>query len=327
MLTVRRDHPQVEVIVITGCGSLETAAAGIRSGVCDYIQKPFDAGQVSASVDRALVRQRARNQLGVFLEELGGVVGRDREVAAILGDVRRSELLQAQLSGILESNNAAERRAPDEPPQTLAFLEALADTIEIRDPHLSGHARRVAYYATLLAERVQLSTADPSQLRISALLHDIGKLGVPTELLSRETALLPAEREVIEQHSEIGSRLLEPLDLPSAVVTAVHHHHEWWDGTGYPDGLAGEQIPRDSRIIAIADAFDTMSNGRGYRAALDHDAIEREFERFAGIQFDPDLVKEFLAILESGEWELDADLVADVIAETRTTGPRDAAAS
>lgn len=327
MRTVRSEHPQVEIIVITGCGSLETAAAGIRSGVCDYLQKPFDAGQVFASVDRALARQRARDRLSIFLEELGGVVGRDREACAILMDVRRSEELRGELGRILEANSGAGQETPLEPPRSLEFLEALVDTIETRDQNFRGHARRVAYYSVLLADRGRLSVSDQSRLRIAAVLHDIGKLGVPTELLSRTGALVTAEREVVKQHAEIGSRLLGPLDLPASVVTAVRHHHEWWDGTGYPDGLAGEQISVEARIIAIADAFDTMSHGRPYRASLAHGAIEREFQRFAGIQFDPSLVKEFLGILESGDWQLDAELVADVVAEARATGPRDAMAS
>ncbi|MBW2664900.1 MAG: HD domain-containing protein, partial [Deltaproteobacteria bacterium] len=142
-----------------------------------------------------------------------------------------------------------------------------------------------------------------------------------TDLLLRDGALSKEEREIVEKHSEIGSRLLKPLDIPASVVTAIQHHHEWWDGRGYPDGLSGEDIPLAARIIAIADAFDTMNCEPPYRAALDQSAIEAEFKRFAGVQFDPDLVKEFLVILETGVCDIDAELVANAISETAAPEP------
>jgi len=315
MRTIRGEHPQVEVIVITGCGTLESAAAGIRSGICDYLQKPFDVVQVSASVTRALARQRARNRLTRFLERLGEVVGRDRDAHVILGDVQRSQNLKGRLGGILADRSGTDGRAID-PPRTLEFLEVLSETIETKDHFMKGHARRVALYASLIADRICLSAEDQARLRIAAFLHDIGKVGVPTELLMCADALDPAQRELVEQHPEIGARLLEPLDIPIAVAAAIRHHHEWWDGSGYPDGLSGEEIPLMSRVIGVAEAFDTMNGDRPYRQALGRAAIFAEFERFAGVQFDPDLVKEFLAILQTGICDVDADYVADVISET-----------
>ena len=105
--------------------------------------------------------------------------------------------------------------------------------------------------------------------RSAAFLHDLGKVGVPTDLLLRAGALDPSERSLVEQHPEIGQRLLEPLAIPAAISSAVRHHHEWWDGTGYPDGLSGEKIPLAARIIGVVDAFDAMSSDRPYRRALD----------------------------------------------------------
>jgi response regulator RpfG family c-di-GMP phosphodiesterase len=322
MRTIRSEYPEVEVIIITGCGSLESAAEGIRSGICDYLQKPFDVVQVSASVARALSRHRARTRLSSFLRELGGVVGRDRDAHAILDDVQRSQKLKGRLGGLLE--NCARSDSDSElldPPRTVEFLEVLAETIETKDRFMRGHARRVAFYCSLIADRLCLSAEEQSRVRIAGFLHDIGKVGVPTDLLLRDGALTREEREVVEQHSEIGSRLLKPLDIPAAVATAIHHHHEWWDGRGYPDGLSGEEIPLTARIIAIADAFDTMNCEPPYRTALDRGAIHAELRRFAGVQFDPDLVKEFLAIVETGACDGDAQIVADVIAETMTPEP------
>ncbi len=301
MRVIRAEHPQVALIIITGCGSVESAAEGIRHGICDYLQKPFDVVQVTASVTRALERQRARTRLAAFLEELGTVVGHDREAHLLLDDLERSQQLKGRLGDLLE-DGASRDAAPGDPrsARTTEFLEVLAETIETKDRFMRGHSRRVALYASLLADRLGLASGERDRLRIAAFLHDIGKVGVPTDLLLRDGALDTAERDRVERHPEIGLKLLGPLDVPSAVAAAIRHHHEWWDGTGYPDGLAGPDIPLTARIIAIADAFDAMSTDRPYRDALSRRVVIAEFERFAGSQFDPDLVQEFLAIIDSG---------------------------
>ncbi len=318
MRLVRSEFPQVEIIVITGCGTLESATSGIRYGICDYLQKPFDVVQVSGSVMRALSRQRARTRLSAFLEELGQVVGKERDAHAIVTDVERSQKLRGRLGGIFgERGPASEPNhgAPLDPPRTIEFLEVLAETIETKDRFMRGHARRVAFYAGLLADRLCLSAQEHEHVRISAFLHDLGKIGVPTDLLLRAGALDVKERQLVEQHPEIGARLLKPLDVPSAIPLAIRHHHEWFDGSGYPDGVAGEEIPLSARIISVADAFDAMSCDRPYRRALDRQVITNEFQRFSGTQFDPELAKEMLALLETGVWDVDPQMLAQSVGE------------
>jgi HD-GYP domain-containing protein (c-di-GMP phosphodiesterase class II) len=144
-------------------------------------------------------------------------------------------------------------------------------------------------------------------------------VGVPTDLLLRSGGLEASERKLVEQHSDIGSRLLKPLAIPSAISAAIRHHHEWWDGTGYPDGLSGKQIPQVARIIGIVDAFDAMSNDRPFRSALDRSVVIDELRRFSGIQFDPEITNEFLLILESGACDIDPEILADAIADARDT--------
>ena len=143
----------------------------------------------------------------------------------------------------------------------------------------------------------------------------MGKVGVPTDLLLRAGALDTSERALVEQHPDIGSRLLKPLAIPAAISAAIRCHHEWWDGTGYPDGLAGKQIPVGARIIGLVDAFDAMSSDRPFRTALDRSVIVDELRRFSGTQFDPEIVKEFLLILESGTCDVDPEVLADAIAD------------
>jgi len=314
MRAVRTEFPQVEVIIITGCGTLASATDGIRFGICDYLEKPFDVVQVSAAVARALERRQARTRLTCFLEELGQVVGRDRDARALLHDVQRSQKLRGRLGGLLQDRTTAspvQAEAQGEAVRSIEFLEVLAETIETKDRFMRGHARRVAVYSSLLADRLSLSTREHEQVRIAAFLHDLGKVGVPTDLLLRAGALEPGERAIVEEHPAIGARLVEPLDIAPAIRQAIRHHHEWWDGSGYPDGLAAEEIPLAGRVISIADAFDAMSCDRPYRRALSRSVVIGELTRFAGVQFDPHLTKEFLAVLESGV--CDVELVADAL--------------
>ena len=319
MRTLRREFPQIEVIVITGCGSIESAAEGVRAGICDYLQKPFDVVQVGAAVARALSRRAARVRLTRFLEQLGTVVGRDRDVLSIVQDVERSTRLRGRLSNLFDATVRDTGDTVGDVHRSLDLLEVLAETIEAKDRFMRGHARRVAVYAGLLAERIGLPSSEQELVRIAAFLHDVGKVGVPTQLLLREGALDPGERAIVEEHPEIGARLVEPLDVAPAISQALRHHHEWWNGNGYPDGIAGEAIPLIARIVSVADAFDAMSCDRPYRRALARPVILSEFERFSGVQFDPELCKAFLAVLDSGADEVDSQLVADAIADARTS--------
>jgi len=306
MRTIRAQHPDVEIVVITGCGSVASAAEGIRAGICDYLQKPFDVVQVTAAAARAFARGRARRRLVHFLDALGHEVGRDRDAAALLRDVHTSHKLRGRLGDLFDRAAGPVDPAAAGAKPTVEFLEVLAETIETKDRFMRGHARRVADHVGLLAERVGISGVELEHLRIAAFLHDLGKVGVPTDLLLRPGALDGNERAVVEEHPAIGARLLGPLDLPAGIVAAVRHHHEWWDGTGYPDGLAGEEIPRAARVIAVADAFDAMSSDRPYRGALPRATVLGELRRYAGVQFDPELAHAFAELVESGECDTDA---------------------
>ncbi|MDJ0848993.1 MAG: response regulator [Myxococcota bacterium] len=295
--TLRAEYPRVGVIVITGCGTLESAVEAVRLGISDYLQKPFDVVHVAAAVGRALTQKHSLTRLVDFLEQLGSLVGCDRESEAVVGDVERSQKMRSQIETLFRTS------APSGPlgtgPRTEEFLVVLAETLESKDSFIHGHARRVASYSSLLAERLQLSNRERHDLRLAAFLHDLGKVGIPTGLLDHEGPLSAAELELVQQHPALGERLLRPLEIAPGVMAAVRHHHEWWDGTGYPDGLAGDDIPLAARIIAIADTYDAMISDRPYRTALPPEAAAEELRRFAGTQFDTDLVFEFLAVLDS----------------------------
>ena len=230
------------------------------------------------------------------------MVGHERNAHAILEDVQRSQKLRGRLGDLFERGGARPDLGSDatDPTRTAEFLEVLAETIENKDHFMRGHAHRVAFYSSLLSDRLNLSAAEHELVRISAFLHDLGKVGVPTDLLLREGTLDDEERAIVEKHPEIGARLIKPLDLKSSISLAIRHHHERWDGNGYPDGLAGEEIPFAARVICIADAFDAMTCSRPYRPAMEREMVCAELRRAAGEQFDPNLAKEFLSVLETG---------------------------
>lgn len=318
MRMIRGEFPDVELIVITGHGTLESATEGIRWGVADYLQKPFDVMQVTAAVYRALARRRGRSRLVRFLEELGDAVGREADVSSILERVEVNPELRGRLGELL-AKQVSDFPPADvfDPDRVLPFFEVLAQAVETQDPYQRGHGRRVAFFATLLADRLCLSAEQKRATRIAAFLHDIGKVGVPGETLARRGDLSEPERRAVERHCEIGGRLLGPLALGEDIVAAVRFHHERWDGCGYPNGLARDEIPLGARIVQIADAFDAMTSDRPWRGVRTQAAALAELRREAGRQFDPALAKEFVALVESGVCELDLELVADAVSSAQ----------
>lgn len=300
--TLRSEFPHIGVIVITGCGSVESAAEGVRLGISDYLQKPFDVVQVNQAVARCLGRHEQRDRLVRFLDELGEAVGHQDELPKVLEQVGIDPGARSQVANLLDRLGSEENGGPRL--ETAAFLEVLATTVESQSGFLRGHARRTAFYAGLVADALELPTEEREHVRTAGFLHDIGKIGVPSQLLMRPAALTPAERSVVERHPDVGARLVEPLALPTAVVSGIRYHHEWWDGRGYGDGLFGDQIPLSARIIALADAFDAMSCDRPYRKALPEGVVRRELGQYAGVQFDPALTREFLQIIEVAQLEL-----------------------
>jgi diguanylate cyclase (GGDEF)-like protein/putative nucleotidyltransferase with HDIG domain len=175
---------------------------------------------------------------------------------------------------------------------------SLARAVDSRDAYTGSHSERVATLSAEIAEHFGLSAEDVELTRLAGSLHDLGKLAIPEEILRKPASLSDAERLVLERHPQIGYRMLESLGV-DPIAYWVLHHHERWDGGGYPDGLAGERIPLGARIIFVSDAFDAMTSDRLYREGLTYEAAVAEVERCAGSQFDPDVVNAFLAFIGS----------------------------
>jgi putative nucleotidyltransferase with HDIG domain len=177
-------------------------------------------------------------------------------------------------------------------------VETLIRAIQARDRYTSGHSARVSRYSLLVAEKFGFGNKEKHELYLAAILHDIGKIGIPDELLNREGKLTADQMRQIRSHVTLGASMLKALGEMNPVVPLILHHHEAWDGSGYPDGLKGEEIPLMSRILAVADAYDAMTSDRPYRKALTVMDTVDEIRRYSGRTFDPKVVDAFLEVLE-----------------------------
>lgn len=193
----------------------------------------------------------------------------------------------ADFLGIYHENTA---RYVEQRTLFLGTLQALTASIDAKDRYTCGHSERVAYLARSLALGARLGSETAEQYRIAGLVHDVGKIGIPEAVLCKNGHLTDQEYEQIKRHPVIGYDILKDIPPLAEVLPAVLYHHERWDGTGYPEGLRGDQIPLIGRMFALADTFDAMSSTRSYRPALPRDVVMAEFKRCARTQFDPDMV-------------------------------------
>ncbi len=183
--------------------------------------------------------------------------------------------------------------------QALGTLQALSAAVDEKDSYTARHSLGVTNWAHVIGVAAGLSQAEQATLERAGLLHDLGKIGVPESVLLKPDRLTEEEFELIREHSEAGARILETIPFLDDVVTVVRHHHECWDGTGYPRGLAGEEIPYLARVLAVADAYDAMTTDRPYRAAISAEAACRELLDCSGTQFDPAIVALFVECRET----------------------------
>jgi putative nucleotidyltransferase with HDIG domain len=194
-----------------------------------------------------------------------------------------------------------ERLMDDQQKMYLNFISSAAKAIEAKDRYTHGHSERVSEYAVKIARHLELDIAALESVRVAALLHDIGKIGLQDAILLKPSSLTQDEFNLVKQHPVIGADILTPLKLDEMVLDGVKHHHERWDGTGYPEGKQGNDISMVARIIAVADAFDAMTSSRPYRKSLSLEMAVEEINKCGGTQFDPEIVNSFLQVLEYEE--------------------------
>ncbi|MEA2022150.1 MAG: HD domain-containing protein [Candidatus Caldatribacteriota bacterium] len=178
------------------------------------------------------------------------------------------------------------------------IIKALAQAIEAKDPYTHGHSIRVMEYANLITQKLDLPVKDKESIKFAAVLHDIGKIGISEIVLNNSDKLISEQYNEIKQHPIIGQNIIQPIELLEPIQPLIRHHHEWFNGNGYPDGLSRENIPFGARILAVVDAYDAMKSDRPYRKSLSEERAIQELKHGSGSQFDPDLVKIFLEILK-----------------------------
>jgi putative nucleotidyltransferase with HDIG domain len=276
---IKSQDPDVDVIMVTGVVDFETAVGTIRQGASDYVSKPFNLEEVRIVAERTLEKRRLIRENRDYQQRLElKVADRTRE---LVEKNREVEALYTELEESYEST-----------------LEAMITALDFRDNETHGHSRRVVEYAVLVAQAMGVGEPDLSWIRRGAILHDVGKIGVSDAILRKPGKLDAAEWDEMKRHPEMGYRMLKHIRFLKPALDIVHCHQERWDGSGYPHGLRGEQIPLGARIFAAVDTFDAMTSDRPYRAALSIEAARDEIRRFSGIQFDPRVAEAFLSIEE-----------------------------
>lgn len=265
---VKAVRPTMMFIIMTGYPEIELAVEAIHLGVNDFLIKPFDLELAVFSVKKALEQKKMEEELESYHRSLKKLV-----------EERTEKLQQAYLTlkkAYLDS------------------VKVLAEAIDAKDTYTRGHSDRVRRMSLQIAVSLEFTEERTEVLEYGALLHDIGKIGIEDEILRKPGPLSPEELQTIQQHPLVGVKIVEGIEFFKDKIPMIRSHHEHFDGKGYPDGLVGEAIPLEARIIAVPDAFDAMASLRPHRRAMSLEDILLEMEKYKGKQFDPNILEIFL---------------------------------
>lgn len=258
-------EPSVAILMLTAVNDATTAALCMQRGAMDYLTKPIDLADLARAILRAIRRRDSlveQANLNQWLKE---------EVAVRTAELKRERAKLERLS--------------------VATLEALVNALEAKDPYLRGHSTRVADLAALIAGEVGLGDEQVEQIRMAGRLHDIGKIGIREEILNKEGPLTTEEYEQVKLHATVGHQILAPLVHLGDIIAYVRSHHERWDGQGYPDGLASEQIPLGARILGAAEIYDALTTSRPYQEKMPPEFAVDRMRDLSGSVLDPEVYR------------------------------------
>jgi putative nucleotidyltransferase with HDIG domain len=272
----KEKYPDMPVIMVTAVHDISVALAAIRNGAYDYLLKPFEREQLLAMVRRALEHRRLKLENRAYQSNLESLVA------------ARTEQLRQAMTDLERSYDIT--------------LEALGDALDLKDAETEGHSKRVTAFTIAIARAMGLSQDKIRVIARGAFLHDIGKMAIPDAILRKPGALTEAETEIMREHCFRGYQMLKKIPFLSEASEIVYAHQERFDGTGYPRGLSGKDIPLGARIFSVADTLDAITSDRPYRAAQTIQVAREEVERFSGRQFDPEVVRVFLEMPDT-IWE------------------------
>ena len=281
---IKAHDADIDVIMVTGMVDTDVAIDSIRKGACDYVTKPFNLHDVLLTVDRTVEKRR--------LIEENREYQRDLEVKV----AERTEELSRKNKEIQSLFNELKTAFGEIQTTYESTLEALIAALDTRDSETQGHSMRVAEFTALVARHMGITEPELTDIRRGALLHDVGKIGIPDAILRKPGPLTAEEWEIMRKHPELGFEMLKGITFLEGAVPIVVAHQEKYDGTGYPRKLKGEEIPLGARIFAVVDTFDAITSTRPYRAGRPYEVVRDELLKFRGTQFDPRVVDTFLRI-------------------------------
>ena len=276
------DHPGTPVVMFTAVHDIHVATNAFRRGAIDYVLKPFERSHLLKVVTRAVEHGRLKKQNSVYRQNLEEMVSaRTGRLRATMQDLERSYDIT---------------------------LEAMGDALDLRDAETEGHSKRVTAYTIALAREMGLNAEELKVIARGAFLHDIGKISTPDHVLLKPGKLNAQEMEIMREHCERGYQMVRKIPFLREASEIVLAHQEQFDGSGYPNGLRGEEIPLGARIFAIADTLDAITSDRPYRSGRSFAEARAEIERCSGKQFDPEIVAVFLQMPEHRWVELRAEI-------------------
>ncbi len=297
---VRKTSPDTVRIILTGYADVQAAMDAINQGeVYRFITKPWNDQDLKLTVKRAL-QQRDLVLENRRLNEL--TRKQNEELKELNRDLEKK--VQERTKEIRRKNEELSKLYTDLEENFLDSIRVFASLVELRDSYIGSHSKRVAAFSRSIAEKWGLDEKEVLDVEIAAILHDIGKIGISDKVLAKSYEEMgQEERRVYEQHPIIGQASIQIIDNLQEVGVLIRHHHESWDGTGYPDGLKEDGIPLGSRIISAVDAYDTMLNRRKYTQRVTRFQVIERLKKGRGVQFDPEVVNIFLELLEVKEIE------------------------
>jgi putative nucleotidyltransferase with HDIG domain len=261
-------QPNLIVIIMTAYPEIDMAVEAMREGAYDFIIKPTDLDLVILSVKRAFEKKRLEEEVEIYHKNL-------------------EKLVEERTAKLQQAYHTLKKAYLDS-------VKVLVEAIDAKDPYTRGHSDRVRRMSLQIATFLGLSEERLETLEYGALLHDIGKIGIKDEILQKPGVLSSEEYQVIQEHPLIGVKIVEGIEFFKDKIPMIRHHHEHFNGRGYPDGLVGKAIPLEARIIAVPDAFDAMVSLRPHRRAMSLEDILLEMEKCKGKQFDPEIMEIFL---------------------------------
>ena len=292
----KEKYPDMPVVMVTAVHDISVALAAIRNGAYDYLLKPFEREQLLNTVSRALENRRLKMENRIYQTNLESLVE------------ARTNQLQAAMASLERSYDIT--------------LEALGDALDLKDRETEGHSKRVTAFTIAIARAMGLPREQINTIARGAFLHDIGKMAIPDRILNKPGKLEPDEFTIMREHAYHGYQIVKKIPFLSEASDIVYSHQERFDGTGYPRGLKGEEIPLGARIFSVADTLDAITSDRPYRAAQTLEAARVEIAKWSGRQFDPDVVKVFLEMPDKIWQDLRKDIDAQIYRVAYSAGAK-----